>query len=356
MKKFVKGIFNRFGLSVIKTKTYEGLKQRALPSDCAISSKKAEIALPESAASLTKTAIVNGVECPYWLAPKTYNPCHPNYDVRLAKNYPGTFYTVEEPTERTESSWTNPFFQKCFVEKIRSLAHGNPADRDFLLPAIEACSQEMRSGEDYRNFHEKYKYLTDFIDKLNATYPGEYHSGAISEEDGQFLHYCVRQLKPKIIVQTGTSNGVSCAHLAMGLAHTDGPTRFGAIDMPNIYRPDDPAFHQKMVYGVLIPPGKSSGWLIPDRLLRRFECMSGNSKELLPKLLEKIGKVDFFYHDSDHSYDHMWWEFETVLPYMNPHGLIIADNIAWSSVTWDWAQKHGLYSLNHAGSQGVVFL
>jgi predicted O-methyltransferase YrrM len=52
----------------------------------------------------------------------------------------------------------------------------------------------------------------------------------------------------------------------------------------------------------------------------------------------------------------MWWEFETVLPHMNPHGLIIADNIAWSSVTWDWAQKHGLYSLNHAGSQGVVFL
>ena len=356
MKKLIKKIFGWFGLALIRTETFERLKQTpAVFSDVKAEDKGLTV-IPAVDPELTRTVTVNDVECPYWLAPKTYNPCHPNYDVRLAKNYPAAFYMVDKPTERTESSWTNPFFQKCFIEKIRSLVHGNPADYDFLLPGVEACAREMRSGEDYRNFHEKYKYLTDFIDKLNAIHPGEYHSGAISKEDGQFLYYCVRQLKPKIIVQTGTSNGVSCAHLAMGLAHEPGDSRFGAIDMPNIYRPDDPAFHQKMVYGVLIPPGKSSGWLIPDRLLPRFECLSGNAKELLPQLLEKIGKVDIFYHDSDHSYDHMWWEFETVLPFMNPHGIIIADNIAWSSVTWDWAQKHGLYSLNHAGSQGVVFL
>jgi len=355
MKKVIKNIADHFGFSIIKRKTYEDLKRTVSPGGN-MTPATAQNDPPATDESRTKTVIINGVECPYWLAPKTYNPCHPNYDVRLAKNYPGTFYTVAEPTERTESSRTNPFFQKCFTEKLLTLASGNPGDYDFLRPHIEACAKEMYVGEDYRNYQEKYKFLNDFIAKLNATYPGEYHSGAISEDDGHFLYYCVRQLKPKVIVQTGTSNGVSCAHLALGLSHVPGNTRFYAVDMPNIYRPDDPEFHKKMVYGVLIPPGKSSGWLIPDRILPRFECMSGDSKKLLPKLLEKVGKVDLFYHDSDHSYDHMWWEFETILPYMNPHGVIIADNIAWSSVTWDWAQKHGLYSFNHRGSQGVVFL
>ena len=356
MKKLVKSIFNYFGLEVIKSRTFERFKRTPGVFSDEEAEKKAIAMSSHGGEDLTRTVIVNGVECPYWLAPKTYNPCHPNYDVHLAKNYPGTFYNVTEPTQRTESSRTNPFFQKCYAEKLRALEGDNPTDYDFLRSEIEACAREMYAGEDYRNFQKKYKYLNDFIAKLNATYPGEYHSGGISEDDAHFLYYCVRQLRPKVIVQTGTSNGVSCAHLALGLAHEPGETHFYAVDMPNIYRPDDSEFHKKMVYGVLIPPGKSSGWLIPDRLLPRFECMSGDSKELLPKVLEKAGKVDLFYHDSDHSYDHMRWEFETVLPYMNPHGVIIADNIAWSSVTWDWAQKHGLYSFNHRGSQGVVFL
>lgn len=356
MKRYIKIFLNWLGLVVIRKRTYEQLKQALPACHNAEASKEAFSMEPIIDPNLTKPVVINGVECPYWLAPKTYNPCHPNYDVRLAKNYPGTFYTVTEPTERTESSRTNPFFQKCFAEKLLTLASGHPGDYDFLRPHIEACAKEMYAGEDYRSFQEKYKFLNDFIANLNETYPGEYHSGAISEDDGHFLYYCVRQLKPKVIVQTGTSNGVSCAHLALGLAHVSGDTRFYAVDMPNIYRPDDPDFHKKEVYGVLIPPGKSSGWLIPDRILPRFECMNGDSKELLPQLLKKAGKIDLFYHDSDHSYDHMWWEFETVLPYMNPHGVIIADNIAWSGVTWDWAQKHGLYSFNHRGSQGVVFL
>jgi hypothetical protein len=36
-----------------------------------------------------------------------------------------------------------------------------------------------------------------------------------------------------------------------------------------------------------------------------------DSKELLEPLLQKLGGIDFFIHDSMHTYEHMMWEFRT---------------------------------------------
>lgn len=355
MKKFIKGVFNQFGISIVKTKTYEQLKQTASTLDGVAAAKKEAYKEPEVDPKLTKTAIVNGVEYPYWLAPKTFNPQHPNYDANLAENFPGTFYNVFKTTELTAKSAENPLFQKFFAEKLMTLCGGNPSDYDFLVGHIKNCSYELEDDPDYHNFKEKYNELENFIAGLNNKYPGEYNSGGICEADGLFLYYAVRLLKPKVIVQTGTSNGVSCAHLALGLKHSGPDAKFYGVDMPNIYRPEDPEFHKQMQYGVLIPDGKKSAWLIPDAIQPQCEIVNGDSKELLKGVFEKAGKVDLFYHDSDHSYDFMWWEFDTAFPNMNDGGVIIADNTAWSSVVWDWARSKGLYSFNHRGSQGVVF-
>lgn len=296
---------------------------------------------------------------PAMCAPKTYIPNHPTYDPVIVKNFPGTLTTVNRPTERTDSSRTNPLFEKILFEKTLALAGPDPADYDFLAPQQEEMFQQVLEDPDYLNFRQKMDELESFISGLNETYPGEYHHGGISQEDGHFLYWIVRLLNPKSIVQTGVSNGVSCAHITLALKHNDAGGKLYAIDYPYIYDPQEPEFHQKQVYGVLIPNGKTSGWLVPDGLKDHFQCWQGDAKKLLPEVLAEVakpGQLDMFYHDSDHSYDHMNFEFHEALPYVRAHGIILSDDIAWSTVTWDFAADAGCYAFNHRGSQGIVFL
>jgi hypothetical protein len=82
------------------------------------------------------------------------------------------------------------------------------------------------------------------------------------------------------------------------------------IDLPPVFDPRDAAWTvEGKVYGVVIPEGKTSGWLVPDAYRDRFEVWNGDAKELLPKMIDKVDSIDFFYHDSDDTYDHMMFEF-----------------------------------------------
>ena len=63
-----------------------------------------------------------------------------------------------------------------------------------------------------------------------------------------------------------------------------------------------------------------------------------------------------FYHDSDHSHDHIIFELECALPHMNPHGVMVVDDAGWTSATWDFAETIGCYAYNHGGKQGLIFL
>jgi hypothetical protein len=57
----------------------------------------------------------------------------------------------------------------------------------------------------------------------------------------------------------------------------------------------------------------------------------GRSDELLEPLLNDIGPVDIFSHDSDHSYKNMMYEFKTARRYLSDSGLILSDDIDWNN-------------------------
>jgi predicted O-methyltransferase YrrM len=109
------------------------------------------------------------------------------------------------------------------------------------------------------------------------------------------------------------------------------------------------------VYGVVIPEGKTSGWIVPDAYRDRFEVWSGDAKALLPKMIDKVGSVDLFYHDSDHTYDHMMFEFREAKRVLKPGGLIVGDDISWNASVWDIADQYGVPSYNFKGAVGVAF-
>jgi len=48
---------------------------------------------------------------------------------------------------------------------------------------------------------------------------------------------------------------------------------------------------------------------------------------MLPKLLNKLGKIDIFLHDSLHTLEHILFELKIANKYIKEEGFLIADDI-----------------------------
>jgi predicted O-methyltransferase YrrM len=194
------------------------------------------------------------------------------------------------------------------------------------------------------------------LNELGRKYHAHYVPGWVNFDDALFLYWLVRQVKPRTIVQTGVCNGLSAAFMMLGLVKNGPEGRLHVIDLPPVFDPRDAAWTvEGKVYGVVIPEGKTSGWLVPDAYRDRFEVWDGDAKELLPKMVDKVDSIDFFYHDSDHTYNHMMFEFQQVKRKLNKGGLVVGDDVSWNASVWDFADEFGVPSYNFKGTVGVAF-
>ena len=125
------------------------------------------------------------------------------------------------------------------------------------------------------------------------------------------LYVLCRILKPEVLVETGVAQGFSSAFILYAL-EVNKKGRLYSIDLPN--QPGQEI-------------GNKTGWLIPDSFRKRWELILGPSKEYLPVLLKKLNRIDFFYHDSDHSYENMVFEFDCAWHYLRREGQLLADDI-----------------------------
>jgi len=127
------------------------------------------------------------------------------------------------------------------------------------------------------------------------------------------IYVICRLMQPQIIVETGVCSGFSSAFILYALSRNNAG-RLYSIDLPN-------------QNGQKIPGGRDVGWLVPTELRDRWELILGSSKEKLPALLSKLNKIDMFYHDSDHSYENMRFEFNEAWGFLKNGGLLLSDDI-----------------------------
>ena len=106
---------------------------------------------------------------------------------------------------------------------------------------------------------------------------------------------------------------------------------------------------------MVIPEDKTSGWIVPDAYRDHFEVWTGDAKALMPKLVDEVDSIDLFFHDSDHTYDHMMFEFREAKRKLNAGGLVVADDISWNASLWDFADEWDVPSFNFKGTVGVAF-
>jgi hypothetical protein len=163
----------------------------------------------------------------------------------------------------------------------------------------------------------------------------------------------VRLLAPGLILETGGTPGNSSAFLLRALAR-NGKGRLVTVDMPPTDTVEEFKGPEGLRWHAVLPEGKSSGWAIPEDLREQHQLVLGDAKHALPDLLAEASAVDIFIHDSDHSYDHMHWEFEQVWPVIRPGGLLLSDDILGNSAFDDFVNQYGAVSHKLGNLGGIV--
>lgn len=97
------------------------------------------------------------------------------------------------------------------------------------------------------------------------------------------------------------------------------------------------------------------GFLVPEEHKDRWALVIGDTKKTLAGKLSYFGPFDIFFHDSEHTYEHVSWELETALANLRKKFLIIVDNCDWTKAPDDFAEKHGLNLVKVADDMCFIF-
>ena len=281
---------------------------------------------------------------PLLIADRTYNTSHPDYDARLVRNFPSRIFNDD------------PECPNVAFQALRRRAEEHEVPDESWGPVLAEMLEEAKSVPGAEQVFERRQFVVQYMAEISRKYRAHYVPGWVNLDDALFLYWLVRQAKPRTIVQTGVCNGLSAAFMMLALAKNGPQGTLGGIDLPPVFNPSDPAWTvEGKVYGVVIPEGKTTGWLVPDQYRERFRVWNGDATKLLPKLVDEIDSIDLFYHDSDHTYDHMMFEFRETKRKLTKGGLIVGDDIAWNGSVWDFADEYRAPAYNFKGAVGVAF-
>jgi cephalosporin hydroxylase len=145
----------------------------------------------------------------------------------------------------------------------------------------------------------------------------------VSADELTFIYSITRTLQPRNVVETGVGPGTTSFAFLSALEKTGGLLH---------------SFDLGMKYGEE-EKGEPVGFIVPETMHRRWDLTLGNSKLTLPKELARIGSVDLFLHDSEHTKEHVIFELEAVFPYLSSRSLILVDNYDWTEAPNMFASK-----------------
>lgn len=195
-----------------------------------------------------------------------------------------------------------------------------------IRQVIKMLSSILGIDEDvFDGFIEEGKLVSTEIDgRLKARVGSKYVPGALSPDKRPLLYAVVRALSPENAVETGVHVGVSTTVILKALNN-------GILYSIDINR---------VINEPLLPAlnGLEVGFLVPEELRHKWRLVIGDSKKVLKQLLDGLGDIQFFLHDSDHSYDHVVYELNEAWNHMR-RGIIIIDNFKFSNATIDFANK-----------------
>jgi hypothetical protein len=127
--------------------------------------------------------------------------------------------------------------------------------------------------------------------------------------------YCLaRALRPDKIVETGVAHGVTTRFLLEALEH-ERAGRLWSIDLPPLVES-----RLEPEIAVLVPPERRERWTL---------CL-GSSRRRLPGLLERLGSIGLFLHDSLHTERNVRFELAHAWGALQPGGALVVDDVDYN--------------------------
>ena len=124
----------------------------------------------------------------------------------------------------------------------------------------------------------------------------------------------VRHLRPKRVVETGVAHGLTSRFILEAMER-NGTGHLWSIDLPPIER------EWRAQVGAAVGDAAGTG-----RLGKRWTYLAGSSRRRLPGLLQELGAIDLFVHDSLHSARNVGFELERAWAAM-PKGAVVVDDV-----------------------------
>jgi predicted O-methyltransferase YrrM len=135
----------------------------------------------------------------------------------------------------------------------------------------------------------------------------------------------IKKEKPDKMIETGVESGFSTELFVAALVE-NGKGHLWSVD-----------------------PNPTPFWMANPIEHPRFTMVIGKSEEALDALYARIGPVDMFLHDSDHSFKNQTYEYEWAFSHVRSGGIIASDDTGWADVpgpghgAWDkFLARHGL--------------
>lgn len=199
-------------------------------------------------------------------------------------------------------------------------------------------------GVDQQTVRDHYVELMEMRDFLSTVIGDKVLDEPKFIQEHAIIGYIVtRVTEPSVVVETGVYHGFSTAFILKAM-EMNGTGKLASIDLVgtaglpviDTSHPDIP----KIVYD--LPRTSDVGHVVPDELTERWELQLGRSDETLEPMLDDLGGVDVFMHDSEHSYETISYELRTVFPHLRSPGVLIVDDVTWNTAFAEFTAEHEL--------------
>jgi len=179
----------------------------------------------------------------------------------------------------------------------------------------------------------------EFADLLAEQYESSTLYGVADTHLIELQYVVTRALRPAAVVETGVWRGLSSWTILAAL-DANGYGELTSIDFP----PLDSSQQVEV------------GHLVPDRLRDRWTLELGPSRQLLPQVLDRIGTLGIFVHDSDHTTANMTREYRVAWRAMRSGSVLISDDIDANHAFVRFAARVGCTPIVLAQQQRTGYL
>ena len=161
-------------------------------------------------------------------------------------------------------------------------------------------------------FQQQWRSLVDEVTATGARF-GLSSYARWSDGDVAFAGaiWCViAHTRPARVVETGVAHGVTSRIILEGLERNRRGD-LASIDLPAV---------DSMLRGEI-------GMAVPPRLRSRWTYVEGTTRSRLPSVLNELGTIDLFVHDSLHTGRNVRMELDRAWPVLRPGGVAVVDDV-----------------------------